>query len=145
MVYYLHSKAKAFSIFKFFHTYVKTQFSSKIKTMRSDSGGNTHLICFKSSHRQMIYYLKGRVLPHPNKTGNWKKKMHHLLDVVRTLMLDSFVPSRFWCEALSTTVHLINRLPSQAFNNDSPFLRLFGKPPNYFTLRTFCCVCYVHL
>jgi len=60
-------------------------------------------------------------------------------------MLDSFVPSRFWCEALSTVVHLINQLSSQVLNNDSPFLRLFGKPPNYSNLRTFGCVCYVHL
>jgi len=60
-------------------------------------------------------------------------------------MLDSFVPSHFWCEALSTTVHLINQMPSQVLNNDSPFLRLFGKPPNYSTIHTFGCVCYVHL
>ena len=62
-----------------------------------------------------------------------------------TLMLDSFMPSRFWCEALSIAVHLINRLPSHVLNNDSSFLRLFGKLTNYSTLRTFGCVCYVHL
>jgi len=60
-------------------------------------------------------------------------------------MLDSFLPPRFWCEALSTAVHLINRLPSPSLNNDTPFLRLFGHPPTYTNLRTFGCVCYVHL
>ena len=66
---FLRSKAEAFSAFKFFHAYVQTQFSSKIKTLRSDNGGNIHLICFKSSCRKMVYYLKGLALPHPNKTG----------------------------------------------------------------------------
>lgn len=60
-------------------------------------------------------------------------------------MLESFVPLRFWCEALSTAAHLINRLPSPSLNNDSPFSRLFGHKPIYSSLRTFGCVCYVHL
>jgi len=81
--------------------------------------------------------------PQQNKVVD--RKNHHLLDVVHTLILHSFVPSCFWCEALSTIIHLINWLSSQALNNDSPFLRLFGKPPNYSTLRTFGCVYYVHL
>jgi len=68
-VYFLRSRAEAFSAFKFFHAYVQTQFSSKIKTLRSNNGRNTHLICFKNSCRKMVYYLKGRVFPHPNKTA----------------------------------------------------------------------------
>jgi len=55
------------------------------------------------------------------------------------------MPSWFWCEALFSGVHRINHLPSQVLNNDSPFLRLFGKPPNYSTLHALGCVCYVHL
>lgn len=68
-VYFLRSKDEAFSAFKFFHAYVQTQFSSKIKTLRSDNGGNTHLIYSKISCRSMVFYLKGHVLTHPNKTG----------------------------------------------------------------------------
>jgi len=74
-----------------------------------------------------------------------ERKNRHLLDVVRTLLLESSTPSRFWYEALSTAVHLINRLPSPTLNHDTPFLRLFGHPPTYSNLRTFGCVCYVHL
>jgi len=81
----------------------------------------------------------------PQQNGIAERKNCHLSDVVRTLMLDSFMPSYFWCETLSTVVHLINRLSSQVLNNDSPFLRLFGKSSNYSTLCTFGCVCYVHL
>ena len=48
------------------------------------------------------------------------RKNRHLLDVVRTLLLD---------EALSTVVHLINRLPSSMINHVSPFSKLFGHSP----------------
>jgi hypothetical protein len=79
-------------------------------------------------------------------TTKWaERKNHHLLDVVRTLLLESFVPPCFWCEALSTSVNLINRLPSPALNHASPFFKLFGHSPLYFDLCTFGCVCFVHL
>ena len=59
--------------------------------------------------------------------------------------MESLVPSQFCVEALSTTVYLINRLPSQQLNFDSPYYRLFGMHPDYDTLNTFGCVCFVHL
>ena len=43
------------------------------------------------------------------------------------------------------TVYLINRLPTVTLNYDSPYLRLFGIPPDYKSLHTFGCVCFVHL
>jgi hypothetical protein len=144
-VYFLRSKAEAFSAFKFFHAYVQTQFSSKIKILRSDNGGEYTSALFKE-FLQTNGIISQRSCPStPQQNGVAERKNRHILDVVRTLMLDSFVPSRFWCEAVSTAVHLINRLPSQALNNDSPFLRLFRQQPTYTNLRTFGCVCYVHL
>ena len=60
-------------------------------------------------------------------------------------MLESSIPLRFWCEALSTVVHLINWLHSPTLHNVSPLYKLFGYFPSYFNLRTFGCVCFVHL
>ena len=51
----------------------------------------------------------------------------------------------FGVKLLSTVVYLINRLPSLALNDDSPYLRLFGHAPNYSNLYIFGCVCFVHL
>ena len=50
-----------------------------------------------------------------------------------------------WCEALSTTVHLINHLPSPTTNHVSHFSKLFGHSPLYSDIRSFGCVCFVHL
>ena len=65
--------------------------------------------------------------------------------MVRTLFLESSVPSMFWVEALKTATHLINRLPSQVLHMESPYFRLFAKQPSYDHLRIFGCVCFVHL
>ena len=77
--------------------------------------------------------------------GVAERKNPHLLDIVRTLLLESSVPPRFWCEALSTVVHLINRLLSPTLQNVSPFIKLFRHSPSYFDLHTFSCVHFVHL
>ncbi|XP_027364321.1 uncharacterized protein LOC113871425 [Abrus precatorius] len=77
--------------------------------------------------------------------GIAERKNRHLLDVVRTLLLESSVPPRFLCKALSTAVHLINRLPSPVLGNVSPFHKLHGYTPSSSGFRTFGCVCFVHL
>ena len=81
----------------------------------------------------------------PQQNDVAERKNRHLFDIVRTLSLESSVPPHFWCEALSTTVHLINRLPSPNKNHVSLFSKLFGHSPLYSDLRTFGCVCFVHL
>lgn len=77
--------------------------------------------------------------------GVAERKNRHLLDVTRSLLLAAFVPPQFWVEALSVVVFLINRLPSQVLEFDSPFFRLFHAHPDYTSLHPFGCVCFVHL
>lgn len=60
-------------------------------------------------------------------------------------MLGSSVPPRFWVEAISMAIYLINRLPSPTLHLDSPYSRLFGVSPDYNSLHVFCCVCFVNL
>ncbi|KAL6330239.1 hypothetical protein AAG906_040161 [Vitis piasezkii] len=92
-----------------------------------------------------LFPLQSFSIPRSISNGVAERKNRHLLDVVRTLMLESSVPPRFWVEALSTAVYLINRLPSPTLHLDSPYSRLFGVPPDYNSLHVFGCVCFVHL
>lgn len=144
-LYLLHSKDELFSVFKIFHSHVKTQFSSNIKIFRSDNGGEYMSHAFQEFLQTNGITSQRSCPATPQQNGVAERKNRHLLDVVRTLLLESCVPSRFWCEALSTAVHLINRLPSPSLNHVSPFTRLFGRKPKYSDLRIFGCVCYVHL
>ena len=48
-------------------------------------------------------------------------------------------------EALHTSAHLLNILPSAAIDNDIPATRLFKMVSNYQHLRTFGCLCYPNL
>jgi len=40
--------------------------------------------------------------------------------------------TKLQCEALPSSVHLINKLPSNLLNHVSPYTQLFGAPPPLF-------------
>ena len=124
-------------MFKVFLPLIEKQFSTKIKILRSDSGGE-----YMSNEFQFFLQSHGiisqRSCPFtPQQNGVAERKNRHLLDVVCTLLIESCVPSHFLCEALSTAVYLNNRLPSPTLNDDSPYFRLFGHALNYSNLHIF--------
>uniref|UniRef100_A0A2N9EDP9 Integrase catalytic domain-containing protein n=1 Tax=Fagus sylvatica TaxID=28930 RepID=A0A2N9EDP9_FAGSY len=71
--------------------------------------------------------------------GRAELKLRHILDVVRTLLISASVPERFWGEAAFTAVYTINRIPSPITHKKSPFELLYGKLPDYSSLRGFRC------
>ena len=118
---------------------------SKFEVFHTFTGGEYLSIEFQAflASKGIIHQRSCHATPQQN--GVVKCKNHHLLDVVRTLLLESSIPFMFWVEALKTTTHLINRLPSQVLHIESPYFLLFAKQSSYANLRFFGCVCLVHL
>ncbi|PKI60765.1 hypothetical protein CRG98_018848 [Punica granatum] len=52
--------------------------------------------------------------------------------------------TEFWGECVTTAAHLINVTPTSLLEGKSSYEVLFGRPPNYFNLRIFGCLCYSH-
>jgi histone deacetylase 1/2 len=142
-IYLLHKKSEVFQCFKDFQTLVERQFDKKIRSIQTDWGGEyqalspffkrvgiTHRVSYPHAHQQ---------------NGTAERKHRHIVEVGLTLLAHASMPLKFWDEALLTAVFLINRLPSRVINNETPFYRLFGKEPDYTSLRTFGCACWPHL
>jgi hypothetical protein len=132
------------SIYQSFTHMIHTQFSSPIKKICSDSGGEylSNKFCQFLTSEGTLAQLSCPGAHAQN--GVAERKHRHILESARTLLIDSFVPSHFWGEAVSTVVYLINRQPSTKLSNKYSGEVLFGTP-SYDHLRVFGCTFYVLL
>ncbi|TYJ97057.1 Beta-galactosidase [Cucumis melo var. makuwa] len=56
----------------------------------------------------------------PQQNGVAERKNRHLLEVARSLMLSTSLPSYLWGDAILTAAHLINRMPSRILHLQTP-------------------------
>ena len=124
---------------------IETQFSKPIKVFRSDNAQE-----YKAHEFTSILHQFGTV-PHSScpdtsqQNGRAKRKLRHILDVVRATTIAASTPSQFWREAALTTVYTINRCPSPIVQNQTSYDMLFGYSPSYDLLRVFGYVWFVLL
>ncbi|KAM3016365.1 hypothetical protein FF2_000396 [Malus domestica] len=127
-LYPLYLKSDVASILQTFILKVKTLFASKVQCLRSDSGGE-----FLNKTLQSFFNAQGITYqlscPHtPEQNGCAERKYRHVVEMGRTLLSQSDLPSKFWVEAFQTLMYLINRLPSQT-SSLSLWEQLFQAPP----------------
>lgn len=142
-VYFLKRKSDVVSAFTSFKAMVETQFNSKIQALQTDGGGefvalNTILLESGIQHRICC--------PHtPEQNGLAERKHRHLVDMGFTLLANASLPFKYWDEAFSFAVYLVNRLPTPVLGYKSPYPMLYNKLPDYNFLKTFGCTCYPNL
>jgi hypothetical protein len=56
-------------------------------------------------------------------------------NAIRTLLIQSSLPERYWAEGLHTDTYLLNCLPTTAIQVACPYLAMFGSAPSYEHLR----------
>ena len=136
-------------LFQKFHKMIETQYNAKVWVMRSDNGGE-----YQSSDLQK--YLEGHDIIHqttcsntPQQNGVTERKNRHLLEVVHASLIAAKILTSYWGEAITSTAYLINRVPSNSINFQTPLQALTNAvvaptipnlPP-----RVFGCVAFMHL
>jgi len=63
-------------------------------------------------------------------------------NIVRTLLAHASLSPSFWYHALQMTTYLLNILPHNLLNYQSPLRILYQKDPSYSHLHVFGCLCY---
>lgn len=118
---------------------IATQFSTKIKIFERDGGGEFQSHEF-ISHLEQCGIMRQISCPHtPEHNGVIERKHRHIVKTGLTLLFHANLPKALWVEAFSTAVYLINRLPSSALAMNTPFHKLYGKYPDYCSLKVFGC------
>ena len=138
-------RSELLQVYSNFAKMVETQFSKCIKIFRSDNA-----LEYTQYAYQAILHSYGTVhrltcLGTSQQNGRAERKFRHILDTVRTLLLSAKVLAPFLGEAALHAVHAINRIPNPIIQNQTPYERLFGSPPNYHYLHSFGSSCFVLL
>ncbi|GJW35576.1 putative RNA-directed DNA polymerase [Tanacetum coccineum] len=136
-------KSDVYFTFKSFLQMVERQFTTKLKNVQTDWGGEfRNLASFFSS----LGIIHRRSCPHTSEQNGFvERRNRHVVETGLTLLAQACVPQRFWHYAFDTSVYLINRMPSRTSTNKSPFEHIFKRSPDYSFLRVFECLCFSHL
>ena len=125
-----------------FIAYVSNQFHTSVKNIRTDNGTlfiNVNCQKLFSSfgiiHQRSVSYS-------PQQNVRVERKHQHLLQVARALMFHSKLPIQFWGHAILMATYLINILPTQILDWNTPYSKLYGKNPSYSNLKVFGCLCF---
>jgi transposase InsO family protein len=141
-LYPIMNKSDVFQCFVKFKLLTENLFSTKIKYFQSDNGGEYCSLQFKDflSRHGIFHRL---TCPHTSQqNGIAERKHRHIMEMGLTLLAQSGLLPKHWVDSFLTSIFLINRLPSIAINNETPFSKLFKKHPDYTFLRAFGCLCY---
>jgi len=79
----------------------------------------------------------------PIQNGITERKHCHLVGIASSFLLFTNVPSVFWGEAIVTTTHVVNRIPTTHNYGLSHFEYLYGHALDNFALCVFGCTCFV--
>ncbi|CAH9056104.1 unnamed protein product, partial [Cuscuta epithymum] len=142
-IYFLKNKSDALPAFQNFYNLVLNQFSTSIKSLQSDWGGEFRSFTNFLSQKGITHRI---ICPHTHhQNGVVERKHRTIVEKGLSLLAHSSLPFKFWDAAFATSVHLINRTPSKSISNSSPYFQLFGSVPDYSFLRVFGCSCYPFL
>lgn len=137
----LKHKSQTTTTFSSFLNMVSTQFETKVKHVHTDNGGEFKGISFQTlldSHD----IIHQRTAPYtPQQNGVVERKHRHLLQA-RSLMIEASMLDQFWPYSLLIATHIVNRLPSSILNWKTPYEILYGKQPDYSSLKVFGCLAY---
>nr|GFA78161.1 zinc finger, CCHC-type [Tanacetum cinerariifolium] len=140
--YFLNSKDQAFGVFKEFKTRAKKEHETKIKTFRTDRGGEFtsnefHKYCRENG---IIRQLTAPYSPQQN--GVVERKNRTILSTTRCMMKATGMPQHFWAEAVRHAILLLNCTPTKSLEDVTPYEALKGRKPNLQHIRIFGCITY---
>ncbi|KAG8485451.1 hypothetical protein CXB51_021502 [Gossypium anomalum] len=142
-VYFLKQKSEVFDAFSRFKALIENQLGCKIKALRTDNGTEYLSKKFQKLCEQAGIHHQLTTIYTPQQNEVCERKNMIVMDMARCFLFQSKLPGKFWAEAVNTSVYLLNKLPTRAMKEKTPFEAWYGLKPSVSHLKVFGCVCYV--
>ncbi|GJT65312.1 putative ribonuclease H-like domain-containing protein [Tanacetum coccineum] len=138
-VFFLATKNETSEILKTFITEIENQLDHKVKVIRCDNGTE-----FKNSVMNQFCKMKGikrefSIARTPQQNGVAERRNRTLIEAVRTMLVDSKLPTTFWAKVVNTTCYVLNRVLIIKPHNKAPYELIHGRPPLIDFMKPFGC------
>jgi len=120
----IHEKSQSLDVFKSFKAEVENQVNKRIKSVKSDHGGEYYGRYDGSGEQRpgpfARYLEECGIVPQytmpgsPSMDGVAKRQNQTLKDMVRSMIYHSTLLESLWGEALKTAAYILNRVPTKA-------------------------------
>ncbi|KAK8640461.1 hypothetical protein V6N13_008214 [Hibiscus sabdariffa] len=128
-IYLMRHKSEALERFKEFKNEVQNQHGKSIKALRSDRGGEYLSHAFDELLKECGIVSQLTPPGTPQWNGVSERRNRTLLDMVRSMMSHTDLPTSFWGYALETAAFTLNRVPSKSVQK-TPHEMWTGRRPN---------------
>ena len=140
---FLQYKEEAFENFEMFAKLVENEKGVKIKTIRSDNGGefvNSKFVelCVNNGYRHEFSTPRT-----PQQNGVVERKNRTLQEMARSMINESNIPKYLWAEAVNTACYIINRVSIRPITKKTPYELWKNRKPNIAYFRVFGVKCFV--
>jgi len=141
----LRTKDEALTVFQVYKARVERSSGKEIKVFRTDGGGEYMSNEYKK-------YLEGAGIHHivtpPYflvQNGRAEGANRTIMEKARCILEESKLGKQFWGQAVLTSAHIRNHLPSRIHHDMAPLEFWTGKPPGVGHLRVFRSTRWVHI
>ncbi|KAJ9546873.1 hypothetical protein OSB04_019416 [Centaurea solstitialis] len=141
-VYLIKHKSETIEVFRTFQNEVENQLNRKIKTLRSDRGGEYLSQEFRDHLRSCGIIAQLTPPRTPQHNGVAERRNRTLLDMVRSMMIRTALPISFWGYALETAARVLNLVPTKKVSK-TPSEIWSGEVPSLEYLKVWGCEAYV--
>ncbi|KAK8539354.1 hypothetical protein V6N13_104402 [Hibiscus sabdariffa] len=138
----MRHKFEALEMFKEFKNEVQNQHGKSIKALRSDRGGEYLSQDFDELLKECGIVSQLTPLGTPQWNEVFERRNRTLLDMVRSMMSHTNLPTSFWGYALETAAFTLNYVPSNSVQK-TPHEMWSGKRPNMSFMSVWGCQAYV--
>lgn len=141
----MKEKGEAFEKFKTFRQLVEKELEKEIKTLRTDRGGEFTSREFNDfcNENGIKRHLTAPYTPQQN--GVVERRNRILMEMTRSILKAMKVPNYLWGEAVRHSTYIINRIPTRALENMTPYESLREKKPSLDHIRIFGCLAYTKI
>ena len=135
----IKTKDQACSVFRKFKLEAENTSRQRIKTLRTDRGGEFLSTEFNQLCEEagIKWHLTAPYTPQQNSVV--ERRNRTMMAMARSLLKSMNVPQRFWGEAVRHMVYLLNCLSTKALDERTPFEAWNGRKPHLVHLRVFSC------